>query len=139
MKHGNLVIEKGEYVLLKRLVNISGYYADDTQRESIKKMAGELEQAHIRNEEDMPSDVVRFNTWITVGSKNGWHKKFQLVMPKESDVKTNKISVLAPMGLAVIGYAQGDSVVWTFPNGEQQLTILKVEQEENPINVDVLP
>jgi regulator of nucleoside diphosphate kinase len=139
MKHGNLVIEKGEYVLLKRLVNISGYYADDTQRESIKKLAGELEQAHIRNEEDMPSDVVRFNTWITVGSKNGWHKKFQLVMPKESDVKTNKISVLAPMGLAVIGYAQGDSVVWTFPNGEQQLTILKVEQEENPINVDVLP
>src|SRR5688572_18139601 len=138
MKHGNLVIEKGEYVLLKRLVNISGYYADDTQRESIKKLAGELEQAHIRNEEDMPSDVVRFNTWITIGSKNGWHKKFQLVMPKESDVKTNKISVLAPMGLAVIGYAQGDSVVWTFPNGEQQLTILKVEQEENPINVDML-
>ena len=138
MKHGNLVIEKGEYVLLKRLVNISGYYADDTQRESIKKLAGELEQAHIRNEEDMPTDVVRFNTWITIGSKNGWHKKFQLVMPKESDVKTNKISVLAPMGLAVIGYAQGDSVVWTFPNGEQQLTILKVEQEENPINVDML-
>lgn len=138
MKHGNLVIEKREYVLLKRLVNISGHYADETQRESIKKLAGELEQAHIRDEADMPSDVVRFNTWITIGSKNGWHKKFQLVMPKESDVKTNKISVLAPMGLAVIGYAQGDSVVWNFPTGEQQLTILKVEQEENSINIDML-
>ncbi|MFA7468071.1 MAG: GreA/GreB family elongation factor [Desulfotomaculaceae bacterium] len=136
MKYGNLVIEKGEYVLLKRLVNISGYYADETQRESIKKLAGELELADIRDEGDMPPDVVRFNTWITIGSKNGWHKRFQLVMPKESDVKTNKISVLAPMGLAVVGYAEGDSVVWNFPNGEQQLTILNVEQSETPINID---
>lgn len=138
MKHGNLVIEKGEYVLLKRLVNISGHYADTTQRDSIQKLAGELEQALIRSEEEMPKDVVRFNSWITIGSKNGWHKKFQLVMPKESDVKTNKISVLAPMGLAVFGYAQGDSVIWNFPNGEQQLTILEVEQADNPIDIDQL-
>ena len=125
-------------MLLKRLVNISGYYADTTQRDSIKKLAGELEQALIRSEEDMPKDVVRFNSWITIGSQNGWHKKFQLVMPKESDVKTNKISVLAPMGLAVIGYAQGDNVTWNFPTGEQQLTILEVEQAETPINIDQL-
>ena len=131
------MIEKGEYVLLKRLVNISGYYADATQRDSIQKLAGELEQALIRAEEDMPTDVVRFNSWITIGSKNGWHKKFQLVMPKESDVKTNKISVLAPMGLAVVGYAQGDSVIWNFPTGEQELTLLQVEQAETPINIDL--
>ena len=138
MKHGNLVIEKGEFVLIKRLVNISGYYADTTQRDSIQKLAGELEQALIRSEEEMPKDVVRFNSWITIGTPKGWHKKFQLVMPKESDVKTNKISVLAPMGLAVFGYAQGDDVTWNFPTGEQKLTILEVEQAETPINIDQL-
>ncbi len=137
MKHGNLIIEKGEYVLLKRLVNLSAYYGDETQQKSIKKLAGELEHAQIRNEEDMPKDVIRFNTWITIGSENGWNKRFKLVLPKNSDVTTDKISVLAPMGAAVIGYAEGDTVIWDFPTGERQLTIFKVEQEENPININV--
>lgn len=138
MKHGNLIIEKGEYVLLKRLVNLSAYYSDQTQQKSILKLAGELEHAQVKDQEDMPRDVIRFNTWITIGAKNGWHKKFKLVLPKNSDVATDKISVLAPMGAAVMGYAEGDTVIWDFPAGEQQLTILKVEQEENPINVDVI-
>lgn len=138
MKHGNLIIEKGEYVLLKRLVNLSAYYSDQTQQKSIGKLARELEHAQIRDHEDMPRDVIRFNTWITIGAKNGWHKKFKLVLPKNSDVSTDKISVLAPMGAAVMGYAEGDTVIWDFPAGEQQLTILKVEQEENPINIDMI-
>lgn len=138
MKYGNLVIEKSEYVLLKRLVNLTSYYGDETQQKSIKKLVGELEQAQIRDEGDMPKDVIRFNAWITIGAKNGWHKRFQLVSPKESDIARNKISILAPMGAAVIGYAEGDTVVWDFPAGEQQLTILKVEQEENPINIDMI-
>ncbi|WP_108425797.1 GreA/GreB family elongation factor [Flagellimonas amoyensis] len=138
MKHGNLIIEKGEYVLLKRLVNLSAYYSDQTQQKSIFKLAGELEHAQVKDQEDMPRDVIRFNTWITIGANNGWHKKFKLVLPKNSDVATDKISVLAPMGAAVMGYAEGDTVIWDFPAGEQQLTILKVEQEENPINVDVI-
>lgn len=138
MKYGNLIIEKGEYVLLKRLVNLSAYYGDETQQKSIKKLAGELEYAHIWDQEDMPWDVVRFNTWITIGAKNGWYKKFKLVLPKDSDVAKDKISILAPMGAAVMGYAEGDAVVWDFPSGEQQLTILKVEQEENPININMM-
>ncbi len=138
MKYGNLVMEKSEYVLLKRLVNLTSYYGDETQQKSIKKLSGELECAQIRDEADVPKDVIRFNTWITIGSEKGWHKRFKLVSPKESDVSSNKISVLAPMGAAVIGYAEGDAVVWDFPTGEQQLSILKVEQEENPINIDML-
>lgn len=138
MKYGNLILEKGEYVLLKRLVNLSSYYGDSTQRKSIQKLAGELEHAQIKDEEDMPQDVIRFNTWITVGSGKGWRKKFQLVLPKNSDAKADKISVLTPMGAAVVGYAEGDFVVWDFPAGQQQIAILKVEQEGNPINIDMI-
>lgn|SRR5690606_14985543 len=138
MKYGNLILEKGEYVFLKRLVNLSSYYGDSTQRKSIQKLAGELEHAQIKDEADMPHDVIRFNTWITVGSGKGWRKKFQLVLPKNSDAKADKISVLTPMGAAVVGYAEGDFVVWDFPAGQQQIAILKVEQEGNPINIDMI-
>lgn len=138
MKHGSLVIEKKEYVLLKRCMNLSGYYKDDTLRDSVKKLLGELESAQICDEQDMPKDVIRFNSTITIVSQNGWQRKFKLVMPNDSDIKNDKISILTPMGAAVMGYAEGDSITWQFPSGEQKLTIEKVEQKNKYINVNMV-
>lgn len=138
MKYGNLVIEKKEYVLLKRLMNLTGYYKDNTLRSSVKKLVGEMETAQILDDGEMPKDVIRFNTMVTIASEAGWHKKFKLVLPSNSDVKNNHISILTPMGAAVIGYAEGDSLVWEFPSGNQQLQIEKVEQENQSINLDMV-
>ncbi len=138
MKYKNLIIEKKEYVILKRMMNLSGYYKDETLRKSVKKLVGELDLAQICDEADMPKDVIRFNTMITIASKNGWRKKFKLVMPNDSDVRNDKISILTPMGAAVMGYAEGDSLVWEFPSGEQKLTIEKVEQENNYISMNMV-
>lgn len=138
MKYGSVVIAKKEYVLLKRFMNLSGYYKDDTLRTSVTKLVGELESALLFDEADMPEDVIRFNSTITITSKNDWHRKFKLVMPNDSDVKNNKISILTPMGAAVIGYAEGDCLLWEFPSGEQQLTIEKVEQEKKVSNAKMI-
>ncbi|WP_067037484.1 GreA/GreB family elongation factor [Allomuricauda sp. CP2A] len=138
MKYGNLVIEKKEYVLLKRLMNLSGYYKDNTLRSSVKKLVGELETAKILDEAEMPEDVIRFNTVVTIISENGWNKTFKLVLPSRRDVKNNHISILTPMGAAVMGYAKGDSLVWEFPSGNQKLTIENVEQENEPININMV-
>ncbi|WP_036153226.1 GreA/GreB family elongation factor [Maribacter forsetii] len=138
MKYGNLVIEKKEYVLLKRFMNLSGYYKDDTLRKSVQKLVGELETATVCDASDMYDDVIRFNTTVTIVSENGWQKKFKLVMPTDSDIKNDKISILTPMGAAVIGYSEGDSITWEFPSGEQKLTIEKVEQENQHMNINMV-
>ncbi|SDE88838.1 regulator of nucleoside diphosphate kinase [Pricia antarctica] len=138
MKYKNLIIEKKEYVLLKRYMNLSGYYQDETLRKSVRKLLGELDSAQICDEADMPKDVIRFNTMVTIVSKKGWHKTFTLVLPTDSDMKNDKISILTPMGAAVIGYAEGDSVTWEFPSGEQQLIIEKVEQENKYIKANMI-
>ncbi len=138
MKYKNLIIEKKEYVILKRVLNISGYQQDLTLRKAVGKLSRELESAKICDEIDMPADVVRFNSEVTIVSENGWHKQFQLVLPKSSDVKNNKISILTPMGAAVMGYAEGDSLVWEFPSGEQTITIDKLEQENIQPNVNLM-
>jgi regulator of nucleoside diphosphate kinase len=138
MKYGHLVIEKKEYLLLKRFMNLSGYYKNDTLRNSVKKLLGELESAQICDEADMPKDIIRFNSIITIVSKNGWQKTFRLVMPTDSDVKNNRISILTPMGAAVMGYAEGDAILWDFPSGEQSLTIEKVEQDNEYININMV-
>ncbi|CAM4215871.1 GreA/GreB family elongation factor [Zobellia roscoffensis] len=136
MKYGGLVIEKKEYVLLKRFMNLSGYYKDKTLRKSVEKLVGELESAQIHDEADMPEDVIRFNSTISITSENGWKKKFKLVLPTESDVNSSKISILTPMGAAVIGYAKGDTLIWDFPAGEQRMLIELVEQEHKYIDID---
>ncbi|KPM31995.1 Regulator of nucleoside diphosphate kinase [Croceitalea dokdonensis DOKDO 023] len=138
MKYGSLVIEKKEYVLLKRLMNLSGFYKDDVLRKSISKLSAELETAHILDESEMPIDVVRLHSETTVTSKTGWQKTFQLVMPKDSDFKADKISIITPMGSAVIGYAKGDTIVWDFPSGKQQLMIENVVQGKKHINLDMV-
>ncbi len=138
MKYNTIVIEKKEYVLLKRYMNLSGYYKDDTFRKSVKKLLKELDSAQICDEADMPKDVIRFNTTVTIVSNNGWRKKFSLVLPTDSDIKNDKISILTPMGAAVMGYAEGDGIGWEFPSGEQQLTIEKVEQRNTYLNVNMV-
>lgn len=137
MKYDHLIIEKREYVFLKRLLNVSGYYADTTLRSSLKKLSEELYHAKILDEEAMPADVVRLNSRVEVRSGRGWKRKFQLVSPSNSDYKSDKISILTPMGAAVMGYSRGDTFSWKFPGGLQTVTIAAVEQIKIPIDLSV--
>lgn len=138
MKYGNLVLEKKEFVLLKRLVNVSGFYTDNTYKNSIQKLTDELKSAIVYSEEEMPEDVIRFNSLVTIEGKNGFTNKFQLVIPSEGDFKNSKISILTPMGAAVIGYAKGDDIIWEFRNGVQTLKVTEVKQQPSTINSDIL-
>jgi regulator of nucleoside diphosphate kinase len=137
MKYGNLILEKKEYVFLKRLLNVSNYYKDQNTINSLRILGEELSNALIYDNDEMPDDVIRFNSVITVQSGT-WETEFQLVIPTDRDISANKISILAPMGSAVMGYAIGDSVNWSFPNGSKELKITSVKQATKPIDIDVL-
>lgn len=131
MKYGSLILEKKEYVFLKRLLNISGYAGDYETQKSLKRFSEELKLAHIVDEEEMPFDAIRFNSWVTIVFDNGMEKTIQVVTPMDKDLKHNKISILTPMGSALMGYSEGDNLVWEFPKGKQHFKIIKVKQEES--------
>lgn len=137
MKYGTLILEKKEYVFLKRLLNVSNFYKDPNTINSLRILSEELKNALIYDNDEMPDDVIRFNSIITVQSGT-WQTEFQLVIPTDRDISANKISILAPMGSAVMGYAMGDLVSWSFPNGVKELKITSVRQAEKPIDIDVL-
>ena len=138
MKYGSLIIEKKEYVYLKRILNISGYAEDYETQKCLMRLFEELKTAHIVDEEDMPNDVVRFNSLVTLVLENGMEKKLQVVIPIDRDIKQNKISILTPMGSALIGYSKDDTILWDFPAGKQNLKIVDVSQEVKFTGVDVL-
>ncbi|MWW25036.1 GreA/GreB family elongation factor [Algibacter lectus] len=130
MKYGSLILEKREYVYLKRILNVSSYAGDFEIQKSLQKLSEELKEAQIVDNEKMPSDIIRFNSKATLIFENGIEKTLQLVIPTERDVNKNKVSILAPMGAALIGYAEGDTIIWDFPGGRHHLKIAHVNQEE---------
>ncbi|MFD1616344.1 GreA/GreB family elongation factor [Gelatiniphilus marinus] len=138
MKYGSLILEKKEYVYLKRILNISGYVGDFNTQKSLQELTKQLKTAHILDESEMPEDVVRFNSKVNVVSDKGWEKTLQVVIPMEKDMKQDKISILTPMGSALFGYSKGDTILWDFPAGKQQLKIANVCQEETYKGIDLI-
>ena len=128
MKYNVIIIEKVEYELLKRIVSMAHYYKDSTYRASIEKLKNELDLAKIVSEKNMPKDVVRFNSKVEIATPYAKGQTYQIVTPDQSNIKENKVSILAPMGLALFGYAEGDEIEWAFPTGKNSIKIIGVEQ-----------
>ncbi|SFI99062.1 GreA/GreB family elongation factor [Olleya namhaensis] len=137
MKYGSLILEKKEYVYLKRILNISGYGDDASVTKSLVKLSEELKTAQIVNNDEVPEDIVRFNSIVTIASDNGWEKELQVVVPMEKNVTLNKVSVLAPMGAALFGYSKDDTIDWDFPGGAQKIRIVDVQKEESLKEIDI--
>jgi transcription elongation factor GreB len=80
-----------------------------------------------------PSDGrVHFGAHVTVEDEDGEQKTWQLVGSDEWDVKQGKISVLSPIGRALLGKAVDDDVEVQRPKGDLELTILAIRYEEYP-------
>ena len=128
MKYEEIVIEKKEYELLKQIISNAEHNKDKTYKASIEKLVNELKSATVVNEKSMPVEIVRFNSIVTIQTPSGEPKSYQIVTPEKSDIANNKLSILAPMGLALFGYAVSDEIMWQFPTGIHAIKILDVEQ-----------
>jgi len=89
----------------------------------------ELERASVVPDTAVPADVVRMNTTVVFRTIGGEERSVQLVFPGEADIAAGKISVLTPVGSALIGLRTGHSITWLTRDGRKQLlTVLSVTQ-----------
>lgn len=87
----------------------------------------ELERAMVVSSALMPADVATMNSRVRyTDEKDGARRTVSLVYPSEADVAKGKISVLAPVGTALLGLSEGQSIEWDFPDGSRRR--LKLEQ-----------
>jgi regulator of nucleoside diphosphate kinase len=100
---------------------------DIQSRPYFKALKQELEHAQVVDSKDIPADVVTMNSTVKVrpeGSKRT--QTFTVVYPEHADIDEDKISILAPIGTALLGYREGDEVEWEVPAGKRKFTIEKV-------------
>lgn len=126
MKYKNIILEENEYVLIQGLLN--RYLKSDVclNEDWCTNLNQELSEAIVKKDSEMPNDIVRINSIIDVETDFGVKNEIVLVKPAERDINDNKVSILSPMGSALIGYAQGDEVVWNLPKGKSIIKILRV-------------
>ena len=134
MKYNQIIIEEKEHELLKNMITAAQNYSDRTYNLSLRRLKKELESAKIVSIHEIPEDVIRMNSTVTVQMPVNVIRNFKIVMPEKSNLEQNKLSVLSPMGLALLGYAANDDILWQFPAGETKITILKVMQSYNYSN-----
>ncbi|HOD53833.1 MAG TPA: nucleoside diphosphate kinase regulator [Candidatus Cloacimonadota bacterium] len=122
-----LIISLNDKLRLDAVLNQE--HVQDVNAIALRK---ELNKAKVLPLQDVPSDVISMESTVTLlDLQSGLEKVIALVYPDEADYKEGKISVLAPIGTALIGYRQGDEIEWKMPGGVKQFKVIKVEKKQH--------
>jgi regulator of nucleoside diphosphate kinase len=98
-----------------------------TDREYLNKLEAELDRAEIIDPKDLPADVITMRSKVRLKDLvSGESNTYSLVFPTEADFAEGKISVLAPIGTAILGFRKGNTIEWQVPSGLRRLKVEEV-------------
>ena len=116
-----VIITQEDFELLKPYI---GGTTDDNNKMSLSY---ELKRAIIVKNDAFPAFAIRLNSLVSIEDlETGNVTQFTIVLPKQADIHSKKISVLSPMGAALIGFSKGDEVEWQVPAGLKRFKIVEV-------------
>ena len=102
--------------------------AEDRIPDVASVLQSEMERAQVVAADEVPDNVVRMGSIVEFSSDAG-QRRVTLVYPVEADIAEGRISILTPIGAALIGLSQGQSIAWTARDGRRhRLTVLEVRQ-----------
>ncbi len=87
----------------------------------------EINEGILVEPENVPEDVITMNSKVNVTDiESGEKMTYMLVFPSEANISKNKLSILAPLGMALLGYRKGDIIEWTVPSGIRKLKVEEI-------------
>jgi regulator of nucleoside diphosphate kinase len=96
-------------------------------RDHLEELHRELDRAEVVEAEEILADVVTMHSTLRVRDLDSDKSMvYTIVFPVDADIEKKRISVLAPIGTALIGYRVGDIVEWATPGGTRRLQIEEV-------------
>ena len=123
----NIYITKPDHERLTKLVELAREREGDANRKYLDSLEEELERAEVVQQKDIPADVITMRSTVRLKDLvTSEEVIYQLMFPTEANFDEGKISVLAPIGTAMIGYRQGDVIEWGVPSGVRRLRVEEV-------------
>ena len=87
-------------------------------------LENELYRGVLVDPQDIPHDVITMNSKVSITDTDSGEKMtYTLVFPSAANIAENKLSVLAPLGMALLGYRVGDIIEWPVPSGVRKLKV----------------
>jgi len=122
----DIYITDYDLIRLRELLQVGISFAE-RDRQSLEALQGELDRAHIVEPTAIPHDVVTMNSRVRLTDvETNEEQVYTVVFPSEANLEQRKISILAPIGTAILGYRVGDTVEWRVPGGVRTLRIEEI-------------
>ena len=119
----------------RRLTALLEQFPRDDQRH-FQDLRRELKRAELVEPEAIAGDVITMDSIVQLREvESGDRWKFALCYPKDADVRQNRISILSPVGTAIIGCRIGDVVDWPVPSGTIQIVIEAIDYQPEAAGV----
>ena len=111
---------------LEELIEVAIEFGEH-KRADLNGLATEMNRAKVVAPQDVPANVVTMNSKVLLRDVTTKDEiTYTLVFPQDANIEKGAISILAPVGTAILGYQEGDQVTWKVPSGERTLEIVKV-------------
>lgn len=126
MANNQIILHKDDYTLLLNYVTRGGTRSS-LDRANEENLQEELKKAKLVSKDEFPADVVRINSSVKVKADDTQKvMEIMIVTPDKANIKEKKVSVMAPIGTALLGFRQGEKVMWQVPAGKKTFTIVEV-------------
>lgn len=126
MKHRDIYITDLDLKRLRELLETARRF-NQYDPADLAELAGELARAQVVPSAQVPAEVITMNSTVCLEDmETGEEMTYTLVFPNEADIDQHKISVLAPIGTALLGYRVGDTVEWPVPGGISRLQVKQI-------------
>jgi regulator of nucleoside diphosphate kinase len=124
-----VILSRTDYEILNSYVkNLQGMQVNE--KENFSKLSAELNKAEIVADEKLPKNVVRLGSTVAIKDLlTNRDMTVTIVLPQKADIKQRKVSVLAPIGTALIGFKKNQIVSWQVPSGKKDFKIVEVRNE----------
>ncbi len=93
----------------------------------VERLDQELARAEVV--EPLPPGVVAMHSTVIFEDETGTRRQLKLCYPREARTEPGCISVLAPIGSALLGLSEGQSIEWEVPGGRRRLRIIAVPEQ----------
>lgn len=124
MRKPGIVINKSDHARLLQLAN--GLL--DRKPEMAEELLSELERARVVERGEMLQTTVQMGSTIEYQNQDGQVRTLTLVYPADADIAQSKVSILTPVGTAVLGLRAGQTMEWVASDGRSSsLTVVSVQ------------
>ena len=122
-----IYITRNDLARLEELLRTARTFSEERDSDYLGQLEALLEGSYTVSAREVPADVVTMNSRVRLTSADGGSSTvYTVVFPADADAARQRVSVLAPLGAALLGCRVGQDAVWETPEGTRRLRVAEM-------------